>query len=91
MSPAIADLPEYCTLFSQCFSPDGSFLAVGDHKGRVAVYKVSAVVGRSSEDPAELVHVVFAATATALPALSLTNSKEDLIVGKVFSLADDVR
>ena len=31
-------LPEYTTLFSQCFSPDGKYLAVGDDRGRVALF-----------------------------------------------------
>ena len=40
---SVTSLSEYTTLFSQCFSPDGKYLAVGDDRGRVAVFKLDQI------------------------------------------------
>ena len=90
---SILDLPEYCTLYSQCFSPDGTFLAVGDNRGRIIIYQVSSITARSDHpqpsSPAKTVpvaiHIAF--SAFDAPVFSLISSNDDLIVGSLGQIA----
>ena len=91
-STTALEVPEYQTIFSQCFSPDGQFLAVGDERGRIVVYNVLALISREDHHAQGDVghvatHVSFSISDSdknVLPVLTLATSRTHLLVGRVF-------
>lgn len=93
MSPL--SIPEYTTLFSQCFSPDGKHLAIGDDRGRVAIFILDQIALNSrnklsdaddnteAKSKVKVVQHRFQAVEPASPVLSLISTEHELLVGSV--------
>ena len=59
MSPAVSStangskiwcLPAYTTILCQTFSPNGDFLAVGNDRGRIAIFRVDDLVSAGRDN-----------------------------------------
>jgi uncharacterized protein YbdZ (MbtH family) len=59
MSPAVTSivngskiwcLPAYTTILSQTFSPNGDYLAVGNDRGRIAIFRVDDLVSAGRDN-----------------------------------------
>lgn len=82
MKPAEVDVPRslqrlYMTIFSQCFSPCGKFLAVGNNLGQIGVFSLSSALSSEATEQSKEPSAVFQAHAG--PVYSLTSSERHLI------------
>ncbi|XP_069838507.1 THO complex subunit 6 isoform X2 [Dendropsophus ebraccatus] len=82
MSPAEGDISRslerlHMTIFSQCFSPCGKFLAVGNNLGQIGVFSLSSALSSEAKDQSKEPTAII--QAHAAPVYSLTSSDRHLI------------
>nr|ACO15514.1 THO complex subunit 6 homolog [Caligus clemensi] len=75
--------PQYSTVYSTCFSPDGDFLAAGNHAGVISIFSLEAITSHSSP---KVVHCSFLAHEARSPIYALLSTPEYLISGSVGEL-----
>ncbi len=79
-APSLSNLPVYCTVLSQSLSPDGRWLAVGEERGRMEVFRVEDLVerkgsGQENARPRRRLDV-------GKPVLAMQNTERDLVIGE---------
>ncbi|XP_040576757.1 THO complex subunit 6 homolog [Lepeophtheirus salmonis] len=86
MSQLLENLPpQYSTVYSTCFSPDGGYLVAGNQMGLIALFSLESITSRSPEiiSSSKKVHMSFLGHENKTPIYALLSTKDYLISGSV--------
>ncbi|CAB4055104.1 THOC6 [Lepeophtheirus salmonis] len=86
MSQLLENLPpQYSTVYSTFFSPDGGYLVAGNQMGLIALFSLESITSRSPEiiSSSKKVHMSFLGHENKTPIYALLSTKDYLISGSV--------